>query len=153
MTDEIQDLSQQILETVPLVMRTVSAQLRRSNHIAMTAHFRALWILEHGPQSLSELAEKQFVSLPTMSNSISILEERGWIQRNRSTEDRRKVVIEISPAGLAVLQEVRSEMQSRVTAIIGALNGAEREQIVKGLNVLHQTFQNAIENECKREGE
>jgi DNA-binding MarR family transcriptional regulator len=118
----------------------------------MTAHFRVLWILEHGPQSLSELAEKQFVSLPTMSNSVSILEERGWIQRTRSIEDRRKVVIEISPAGLAVLEEVRNEMEAKVTTIIGALSIGEREQIVQGLTILRATFQNAIDSSCEKEG-
>ena len=153
MSEEILPLAQQILETVPLIMRTVSAGLRRSNHIGVSAQFRVLWILEHGPQSLSELAEKQHVSLPTMSNSISILEERGWIQRKRSTEDRRKVVIEISPAGLEVLEETRREMEARVTAIIGALSVMEREQVAQGLNILHQTFHNAIENDCERKGD
>ncbi len=153
MSGDVQTLSQQILHTIPLVMRTVSAELRQSNHIALTAHFRALWILEHGPQSLSGLAEKQFVSLPTMSNSISILEERGWIQRTRSTEDRRKVVIEIAPAGLAVLAEVRSEMEAKVSTIVSTLSAEERDQIMQGLDILHHTFQHAIEDHCKREGD
>jgi DNA-binding MarR family transcriptional regulator len=152
-TDDIQTLSQQILDTIPLVMRTVSAGLRQSNHIAVTAHFRVLWILQHGPLSLSELAEKQFVSLPTMSNSISILEERGWIRRTRSTQDRRKVVIEIAPAGLAVLAEARHEMEARVTTIISSLSADEREQVAQGLNILRDTFHHAIEADCNRKEE
>lgn len=145
MADET--LARQILEVVPLVMRTVSAEMRQTDPFVVTAHFRLLWLLKHHPHTLSELAERQAVSLPTMSNSVTILEERGWASRKRSEEDRRKLMIEITPAGRRVLEQVHEQMARRVAEIIGSLDDEEREAISHGLLVLRDTFMKAID-EC-----
>ena len=135
-------LAKQILETFPLVMRTVAAEMRQTgqDHLLMTSHFRLLWLLEHNTFSLSELAEHQAVSLPTMSNSITILEERGWAGRVRSETDRRKVVIEITQAGREVLAQKRHKMETRVSEIISALDDSEQEIVSQGLFILRDTF-------------
>lgn len=151
MSDELRALARQILEIAPLVMRTVSAELRQSDHFLATSHFRVLWILEHHPQTLSELAEKLMVSLPTMSNSITILEERGWVTRTRSAEDRRKVLIEIAPAGRDVLAMVRDQTETRVAEIIHVLDAEERDKVSAGLTILRDAFvtANAFSHSCE----
>lgn len=138
MADEI--LAQQILQTLPLVMRTVAAEMRQADPLVGTAHFHLLWLLEEKSFSLSELAERHAVSLPTMSNSITILEERGWAHRVRSEEDRRKVVIEITAQGREVLAQTRSQMQERVAEIIKTLSDDEQEAVSQGLRILRDTF-------------
>jgi DNA-binding MarR family transcriptional regulator len=60
-------------------------------------------ILGEGPHCLSELAEKQAVSLPTTSHSIGKLVERGWVTRSRAHRDWRIVEVELTPAGRAAL--------------------------------------------------
>ncbi len=130
----------QILEVIPLVMRTVSSELRRSEHVLATPHFRLLWMLSHRPFTLSELADHQSVSLPTMSNSISILEERGWVRRSRLDGDRRKVLIELSSAGDVVLDEVRQHAEARVSELLSSLDEAELHTLLAGLSVLRVAF-------------
>ena len=133
-------LAHQILEIFPLVMRTVAAELRQHTHNIESAHFRLLWILEHEPQTLSQLAEKQAVSLPTMSNSVTILEARGWARRQRLHTDRRKVVIEITPDGRAVLAEVREQAEARVMAILASVAPADQAHISEALTILRDAF-------------
>lgn len=133
-------LAHQILEIFPLVMRTVAAELRQHSHNVESAHFRLLWLLEYEPQTLSELAEKQAVSLPTMSNTITILEERGWAKRQRLTTDRRKVVIEITPEGRAVLASVREQAEMRVGEIMAAIAPADQARIAEALLLLRDAF-------------
>ncbi|MBZ0298494.1 MAG: MarR family transcriptional regulator [Anaerolineae bacterium] len=140
MADELQGLAQQILEIGPLVMRTVSAEMRQMDHFMMTSHFRLLWMLEHHSFTLSELAEHQMVSLPTMSNSITILEERGWVTRTRSTKDRRRVQIEITEEGRGILDEIRQHMEGKVSEIIRSLSADERERVSQGLHILRDAF-------------
>ncbi len=149
--DDTPSLAQQLLGTVPLVMRALAAELRQSEHFMATAHFRLLWMLEHRKFSLSELAEHLHVSLPTMSNSVTILEERGWAERVRSPEDRRKVVIEITPEGRAVLAEVNSMAEARVDQIMETLSTQDRDTLQAGLLILRRAFAPAIEEFCADE--
>jgi len=133
-------ISQQILEIIPLVMRTVAFELRQTEYVIVTPHFRLLWMLNIRSFTLSELAEHQAVSLPTMSNSITILEERGWVTRLRSDIDRRKVLIELSPAGRDVLRQVRHQAERRVAEHLSKLAAAEVQTLLAGLCVLRDVF-------------
>lgn len=154
MIDEPDDndlFAKKILETVPLVMRTVAAEMRQHERVRATSHFHVLWILQHVSMSLSELAEKHAVTLPTMSNSITSLEDQGWVTRVRSKEDRRKVFIEITPAGREVLSQVGRHMQTNVAEITASLSKAEREKASEALDVIRGVFLKAahFDEECQ----
>ncbi len=152
MADDLRKLAHQILDFAPTVMRTVAAELRQTDHLLVTVHFRLLWILEHHPATLSELAERQMVSLPTMSNSITFLEERGWVLRKRSSEDRRKVMIDITPEGREVLVQTRQHMDEKVAEIIGVLTVEEQAKVSDGLSILQEAFIRHMEtvNQCSQ---
>jgi DNA-binding MarR family transcriptional regulator len=152
LSDEIRGLARQILDIIPLVMRTVAAELRQGDHSAMAApHFRMLWILEHRAWSLSELAEHQSVSLPTMSNSVTILEERGWVRRTRSSEDRRKVVIELTDEGHLILAQAREKMEDHIAEAIQLMSQDEQLTVSDGLRILRDSFKQLTDKECKHQ--
>ena len=87
-----QDVSSYILRIIPALMRMIAAEIRRVEGIA-PAQFGLLSMAQRCPRSLGELAEKQGVSLPTMSNSVSVLAERGWVTRLPSKSDRRVMIV------------------------------------------------------------
>ena len=133
-------LAGQILETIPVIMRAIASEFRQSEHDLAAPHFRLLWMLSRRSCTLSELAEKQLVSLPTMSNSVSILEERGWVIRTRSDDDRRKVTIELSQAGRLVLSEVQQQAEVRLAEHLSSLSLEERDKLLEGLAILRDVF-------------
>src|SRR5258708_12945724 len=104
--DQARDTAREILEIIPLVMRTVAAELRAAGELPARAHFGRLSILSVRARMLTELASLQGVSLPTMSSSISAMVERGWVKRNAPEEDRRVVMIEVTATGRAALERV-----------------------------------------------
>ncbi|MBK9055620.1 MAG: MarR family transcriptional regulator [Chloroflexi bacterium] len=114
MNDPQPDLALRLLEIIPAVMRTVAAELRRSGHLLNPTHFNVLITLAYGPCILSDLAEQQAVSPPTMSNTVSTLVERGWVQRQRDAHDRRKVWLTLTPGGLQILDTMRQQAEIRV---------------------------------------
>lgn len=152
MQSDQQALAQAVLEIVPLVMRTIAADLRRSDHLEVDSHFWLLMRMAEAPHSLSELAERHAVSLPTMSNSITALEERGWVQRQRSSEDRRRVVISITPAGKAVLADTRQHTEDAVAAVLADIPEADRQQLAAGLAVLRAAFARTAPPPCQHAG-
>lgn len=97
-------------------------------------------MLAKGPHNLSELASKHAVSLPTMSNSITALVERGWVTRERAADNRRMVLVKLTPTGEQVLCKIQEKAQARRADIISSLSPAECDQILAGLATLRSTF-------------
>lgn len=132
--------ARQVVEVIPLVMRTLALEMRSTGYLPAPVHCPLMVILTEGPHNLSELAEIQAVSLPTMSNSISALVERGWVTRVRAPYDRRMVLVELTPAGRAVLQDVKRSVEGRVGRLLASLSPAECDQLLTGLQVLRGCF-------------
>ncbi|HLF90491.1 MAG TPA: MarR family transcriptional regulator [Anaerolineales bacterium] len=132
--------ARELLEIVPLAMRTLGSELRHSAQLPTPGHFRLLFMLAEGPHNLSELAEKHSVTPPTMSNTISTLVERGWVQRTQSEQDRRQISISLTPSGRAILDAVQSYAENRITEILAPISDQELDQLITGLAVLRSAF-------------
>jgi DNA-binding MarR family transcriptional regulator len=141
------EVANEFLDIAPLVMRLMAADLRQTKDALNPAYFRLLALLSVEPCTLGELAERQMVSKPTMSNTITTLEERGWVARKRGSQDRRMVLVRITPAGQAVLDGVQEQMVRRVAQILEPLTEDERRVLLSGLNILRQVFELAILNQ------
>jgi DNA-binding MarR family transcriptional regulator len=135
-----QQIANQLLSIILPLTRSVAAELRHSESSLNSAHLGVLAMLSVRPCNLSELAEYQGVSLPTMSGSISRLETRGWVQRERSTADRRIVLVELTPKGQKRLAEMTQHAETYLVNLLGELSSAERETLADGLTVLQKLF-------------
>ena len=140
---QAREAAREILKIVPLVMRTVAAELRAAGELQGAAHYRLLSVLNAEPRSVSELASLQGVSLPTMSNSVSAMVERGWVKRNAPQQDRRIVVIEVTPTGRAALDRVTRAAEAHLAEALAPLDRAARKRLQAGLGVLRDVFTTA----------
>ena len=109
-----------LLEIMPLVMRTVAAELRAAGELPAPAHFPLLHILSEHPRTLSELAALRGVSLPSMSNSVTTLVDRGWVRRVTPGADRRVVMLEVTPGGRAALDRVAKAAEVHLADVLVA---------------------------------
>jgi DNA-binding MarR family transcriptional regulator len=134
------ETAREILEIVPLVMRTIAAELRAAGELPAPAHFGLLSILSERPRMLTELAGIQGVSLPTMSNSISAMLERGWVRRNAPESDRRVVMIEVTATGRAALERVARAAEAHLADVLAPLDPPSRRRLQEGLGVLRKVF-------------
>ncbi|WP_032449512.1 homoprotocatechuate degradation operon regulator HpaR [Brucella suis] len=57
----------------------------------------------------SEMAERAFILAPSLTRIIRSLEERGIITKTRDENDGRRVLLQITPAGLVIIKEVAPE--------------------------------------------
>jgi DNA-binding MarR family transcriptional regulator len=141
MTNCNQEAAREILSIVPYVMGTVAAELRRSNHSIMPGHYPVLTMLADGHFSLSEIAERQHVSLATASRSMSTLVERGWVEKGPDACDGRVTRLRLTEEGRAVLAEIQGVAAAAVNRQLAGLTSQECRQLVRGLAVLHQAFE------------
>lgn len=133
-------IANQLLAIIMPLTRAVASELRRGETSLNSAHIGALAMLTERPCNLSELAEYQGVSLPTMSGSISRLEARGWVQRERSTDDRRVVMIALTPKGYQRLAQMQHQAEKFLAGQLEKLDPTERETLSTGLTVLQKLF-------------
>ena len=125
---------------MPLVMRTVAAELRFAGELPAPAHFPLLMMLAEQPRTMTELANLRGVSLPTMSNSITALVQHGWARRSAPENDRRTVVIEVTSSGRAALDRVGRCAEGHLADALAPLDLGALRQLQAGLGVLKKVF-------------
>jgi DNA-binding MarR family transcriptional regulator len=137
---QARDTARDILEIIPLVMRTVAAELRAAGELPAPAHFGLLSVLCERPRMLTDLASLQGVSLPTMSNSVSSMAEHGWVRRTAPGADRRVIMIEVTATGRAALERVARAAEAHLAEMLAPLDLTGRRRLHGGLGVLRQIF-------------
>jgi DNA-binding MarR family transcriptional regulator len=137
---QARDTARELLEIVPLVMRTVAAELRSAGELPAPAHFGLLMVLSERGRTLTELAALRGVSLPTMSNSVTALVQRGWIRRSGPGKDRRTMILEVTTSGRGALDRVGRCAELHLSEVLAPLDAAGRRRLIGGLGVLRKLF-------------
>ena len=88
---------------------------------------------DDGPLTNSALAKLVHLSPSTVVGILDRLETRQLIVRERSTQDRRIVLVYITDAGRKLVKEVPSLLQNRLAAGLGELPEAELLTIAQSL--------------------
>jgi DNA-binding MarR family transcriptional regulator len=139
------EIAMQTMAIIPYVMRVMAAAIRASEHAAAYSHVAVLGMLTARPYTLSELAERNSVSAPTMSSTVNTLEERGWVQRQRDQADRRVVWIAITPDGLRAVDEINRQVAQRIAHLLTSLDHEQQQSVVSGLKALREAFAAGLE--------
>lgn len=136
----------EVMETIPLVMQFLRAETRSHGSPSLSVpQFRTLAFLYRYPgSSLSSLAEHLGVTRPTASAITERLVQRGFIDRTEHPKERRQVVLKLTEAGLSHFQQLRGKTRAKIAQMFEGLSEAQRIQIVEGLAVLSNIFEEAV---------
>ena len=74
----------------------------------------------------SALSESLMLSRAGMTNRLDRLEESGWVARRHNREDRRSMHIDLTPAGLALVDEITTEHVANENDLLSTLTAGER---------------------------
>jgi len=125
-----------LLKVTMLLMRKLGARMRQGVKRIEPAHICILMRVNLCTCSLSELAAHQVVRLPTMSKSIGLLVERGWVKRWVPEDNRRQTMVDLTAEGRRVLDTMHRRAARHVTEILSSLSAAERMRVQGGLEIL-----------------
>lgn len=78
-----------------------------------------------------QLGEALDVSAPNMAITLDRLVERGWVERVRSTQDRRAMIIHLTPAGRELVKRAQKIAATMEEATLAVLSPAERALLVE----------------------
>ncbi len=68
---------------------------------------RTLLVLRNGKQNMSSVAKLIGHSTAWATGSIDILEKKHLVERNYGTDDRRQILVQLTPQGNAALDVVK----------------------------------------------
>lgn len=136
-------LAGELFAVVMGMMRSVAKEMRRPPQRLAPAQQAALAKLKHSAASMSELAGSLSVSVPTISKSIDVLEERGWVERCADPSDRRHTIVRLTANGLRVTAAMRRRTERHVAGLLAPLSERDREQVQAVVEILKQAVARA----------
>lgn len=137
---EDEALAGRLLETAPIIMRFIHTALRDTDLRVEPNQYQLMQMLAHRDFTVTELARKRKVTLPSMSKTVNALVERGWVQRMDVPGDRRVVQVRLTEQGREAMGDARKLMLRIVQGALSTLGDDERQTLSDGLDVLHVAF-------------
>ncbi len=92
-----------------------------------------LWMLGQEPHGItvSEIAARLGVEQPTVTRSLSRLEQGGWFVRESVPRDRRATRIQLTEKGLAVIPEIEAAWRTLAETATAGMANAQRASLVE----------------------
>jgi DNA-binding MarR family transcriptional regulator len=124
----------------PVLLRLARELRKETEQLGITARQTTLlWLVKRSPGlSLAELAAEEGISPPALSGHVDRLEDAGFIQRVRSTEDRRRVGLRLTGEGGRLLRRVRARRTTWLAEHLRALEPTELEAVEKAIPALQR---------------
>lgn len=91
-----------------------------------------------GPLPLGELAVREKLSAPFITKIVTKLEEAGLVVRKSVAGDRRVSLVEASPAGRALIEEVKSRRTMYLNRRLSDLEPREIAALEAALPILER---------------
>jgi DNA-binding MarR family transcriptional regulator len=95
-----------------------------------------LQIAQAAPLGMSELAERMNVSLATVSQVVTDLEEWGLVERTTDSGDRRRTLVNVAAAHRPTTRLILEQRLRPLDRALRRLEPDERTALIRGLGVL-----------------
>lgn len=96
-------------------------------------------LYQRNGQSQTELAGDSYKNAPTVSRIIDLLEKKGFVERQRFENDRRRYKIFLTDAGKSVVEKVQPAVSSLRQQSWDNLSDEDYTQFIR---VINQVFDN-----------
>lgn len=91
-----------------------------------------------GSQTLSQLSESDRVSPPSMNRTVNALEAAGLVVRTSSATDGRKVAIDLTTEGRALVNATRRKRDAWFSARLAKLTPEQRDILAQAAPILRE---------------
>ncbi|MCU0513308.1 MAG: MarR family transcriptional regulator [Anaerolineae bacterium] len=135
-----EDVARTSLKIFPILGRLMDVYMRLSDYDLSTVQFEVLLMLDAHALTVSELAQRHNVSAASMSKTITVMEERGWVHRERSSTDRRIVTLALTGEGKNAMLDVQRHTLEYLTRTFSHLSPEEMHVIDAGIEMLSRAF-------------
>ncbi|HVN55066.1 MAG TPA: MarR family transcriptional regulator [Anaerolineaceae bacterium] len=135
-------LAHEILDVVPIIMRTIRREMRshRGPDLSVPQYRAMNFIRNHPGASLSGVADHVGLTLPSTSKLVDGLVGRGLVIRQESELDRRRVDLKLTQQGDSILVAAYQHTQACLARMLTGLSPGDREEVIAAMGVLRPVF-------------
>jgi DNA-binding MarR family transcriptional regulator len=98
-----------------------------------------------GPCRITDLAAEERLSQPGITLLVNRLEERGWVVRSADPSDGRAVLVSLTPAGKAVLGDLRAEYRAMLHEEMASLDDRQVDTLACAVQILDELIERLAE--------
>ncbi|RKT35744.1 DNA-binding MarR family transcriptional regulator [Microbacterium sp. AG1240] len=91
-----------------------------------------------GPHTLAELATRERVTAPSMNRTVNSLEESGLLSRTPSLDDRRKITLDLTDEGRAVVVETARRRDAWLEGALAEITDDDRATLVRAAQIMQR---------------
>lgn len=133
----------QLLYQVKLADEAVTSLFEKGLGISLTRYQLLTNLLDQAPCSQQDLQEKLRIDRAAITRHLKILEDKGYIQRERNPENLREMLVQPTQLALSDLQDSPPAHHQAVKAgMANILSESEEEQLSQLLEKLVSGLQN-----------
>jgi MarR family transcriptional regulator, 2-MHQ and catechol-resistance regulon repressor len=88
-----------------------------------------------------EVASRMHITSGTITSLIDTLERKGYVLRSSDADDRRRVLVDITPAAQSVLDDLLPEVQQLTVALIDHIGQKRQETLLDILAEIRQAIE------------
>ena len=92
-----------------------------------------------------DIAERMVQVVPAMTGLIDRLEKQGLVRRDRCTEDRRVIFIELTDKGAGLLQQLDEPVMEMHRSLVGHLSQTELKELSRLLEKCRLSISGAFD--------
>jgi DNA-binding MarR family transcriptional regulator len=134
-------LAAELLYTVARINRLATQRINIKLPFAQARLLSA--IEDQGTARISDLAELDHCSQPTMTTQVRKLEDAGLVSRAADPSDARAVLITITPKGVAMLTQIRAARNAVIDPYLDRLGESDRQTLVDAVRVMRNLLEDA----------
>lgn len=130
------------MEFTPALLGAMNAALRsKSEADASTmVQLHTLRRLHHAPSTFKDLCAHRRVAPATLSRSIEAMVKRGWVERVPHPDDRRQLMLNLTPAGKYEVEALDDGAQTYLAQALKKLSSEQRDAAARSLGDLMEAL-------------
>ena len=136
---DTQELVEIILFFQRSLLSNLSREVARGN--VSFAQFFLLAALDRGEAlTMSEIAARMRHTTAAATGLVDRLETLGYVERAHATDDRRKVLVRITPLGSELVVRSKGDMIRNINSVMTYLTCAEQKAWLQIYRKIHRVF-------------
>jgi DNA-binding MarR family transcriptional regulator len=117
-------------------LSTLLRRLAQPRDMSLTSNSTLRTLGDDGPQRVVDLARREGISQPAMTQLLTRLEREGFVDRLGDDDDARVVRVHLTRAGAERLESRRAQRAEQLTELLAQLSDADRAAIARALPAL-----------------
>lgn len=139
MVDQLATQADAVLTASRALLGVVARSMAEALDAVTLPQFRVLVVLStEGRLRVGTLAERMGAVASTFSRSVDRMVAAGWLVRSGNPENRREVLVDLTPAGRALVTSVVQRRRDEIRTLLGRLTPEQRDRVTAALDLFNE---------------